>query len=150
MKPLPRVRSAFAALSLLTGALIASGAAQSSPKLLGTTDAPVVVRSVRLLPGPAVEILSSRPLVPAISTLDNPPRLVIDLPNADVPPALLSSANRIDSTGQEIRRVRVNQYQNSPPVARVVVDLVKPIGHSWDAAGNRLMVRLHTSDEGTA
>jgi AMIN domain len=150
MKSLPRVRSTLAALLLLSAVLTASGAAQSSPKLLATTDAPVVVRSVRLLPGPAVEILSSRPLVPAISTLDNPPRLVIDLPNADVPSALLSGGNQIDPTGQEIRRIRVNQYQNSPPVARVVVDLVKPIGHSWDAAGNRLMVRLHTSDEGTA
>jgi hypothetical protein len=153
MKPLPRVRSALAALSLFGALLIASCVAQSAPKLLATTDAPVVVRSVRLLPGPAVEILSSRPLVPAISALDNPPRLVIDLPNADVPRALLSGHNRIDSDGQEIRRVRVNQYQNSPPVARVVVDLVKPIGHSWDAAGNRLMVRLHSSDssdEGTA
>src|SRR5271170_411008 len=147
MKPLPRVRSAFAALSLLPGALIASGAAQSSPKLLATTDAPVVVRSVRVLPGPAVEILSSRPLVPAISTLDNPPRLVIDLPNADLPSSLQSGNKGIDSPSQEIRRVRINQYQNTPPVARVVVDLLKPVGHTWDAAGNRLMVRLRSEDE---
>ena len=114
-------------------------------KLLATTDAPVFVRSVRVLPGPAVEILSSRPLVPAISTLDNPPRLVIDLPNADVPANLSGNNTRIDSPAQEIRRVRVNQYQNAPPVTRVVVDLVKPIGHTWDAAGNRLMVRLRSS-----
>jgi hypothetical protein len=146
MKSQPCVRSALVALSLVTGLLIASGGAQSTPKLLATTEAPVVVRSVRVLPGPAVEILSSRPLVPAISTLDNPPRLVIDLPNADLPNALLSgNNNRIDSPSQEIRRVRVNQYQNAPPVARVVVDLVKPVGHTWDAAGNRLMVRLHSS-----
>jgi hypothetical protein len=146
MKSQPCVRSALVALSLVTGLLIASGGAQSSPKLLATSDGPVVVRSVRVLPGPAVEILSSRPLVPAISTLDNPPRLVIDLPNADLPNALLSgNNNRIESPSQEIRRVRVNQYQNAPPVARVVVDLLKPVGHTWDAAGNRLMVRLHSS-----
>jgi hypothetical protein len=147
MKSLPRVRSQLFALSLLTGLLIASSTAQSAPQLLATTDAPIVVRSVRVLPGPtgtAVEILSSGPLVPAISKLDNPPRLVIDLPNADLPSALLSGTkNRIDFSSQEIRRVRVNQYQNTPPVARVVVDLLKPVGHTWDAAGNRLMVRLH-------
>jgi hypothetical protein len=97
-----------------------------------------------------VEILSSRPLVPAISTLDNPPRLVIDLPNADLPSALQSANNRIDSPSQEIRRVRINQYQNTPPIARVVVDLLKPVGHTWDAAGNRLMVRLHSSEQVTA
>jgi hypothetical protein len=127
--------------------LIASSGAQSTPKLLATTDTPIFVRSVRVLPGPAVEILSSRPLVPAISTLDNPPRLVIDLPNADVPANLSGINNRIDASAQEIRRVRVNQYQNAPPVTRVVVDLVKPVGHTWDAAGNRLMVRLRASPD---
>src|ERR1700686_5263218 len=161
MKSLPRVRSQFFALSLLAGLLIASGTGRSTPKLLATTDAPVVVRSVRVLPGPsgpAVEILSSRPLVPVISKLDNPPRLVIDLPNADLPnaglqntglPNALLSGNgtRIEFSSQEIRRVRVNRYQNTPPVTRVVVDLLKPVGHTWDAAGNRLMIRLHPVHE---
>jgi hypothetical protein len=156
MKSLPRVRSQLLALSLLAGLLIASSTAQSKPKLLATTDAAVVVRSVRVLPGPAVEILSSRPLVPAISKLDNPPRLVIDLPNADLPNAGLPNAmplgnkNQTNFPSAEIRRVRVNQFQKTPPVARVVVDLVKPVGHTWDAAGNRLMIRLHASDEVTA
>jgi hypothetical protein len=148
MKSQPCVRNSPAALLLLTALLIASAAAQSKPKLLATTDAPAFVRSVRILPGPAVEILSNRPLVPVISSLDNPPRLVIDLPDADVPNGLLSGGkNRIDSPSQEIRRVRINQYQNTPPVARVVVDLLKPVGHTWDAAGNRLMVRLRSDDE---
>jgi hypothetical protein len=151
MKSLPRVRSPFVALSLLTGFLIASGGAQSTPTLLGTTDTPVVVRSVRLLPGPAVEILSSRPLVPSISKLENPPRLVIDLPNADLPNADSANAllnnNRSDASSEGIRRVRVSQYQNAPPITRVVVDLLKPVEHTWDAAGNRLMVRLHPADD---
>ena len=154
MKSLPRVRSQLFALSLLAGLLIVAGSAQSPPHLLATTDAPVVVRSVRVFngpSGPAVEILSSSPLVPAISKLDNPPRLVIDLPNADLPNALLSgSKNRIDFSNPEIRGVRINQFQNAPPVARVVVDLVKPVRHTWDAAGNRLMIRLHSSEEVTA
>jgi len=156
MKLLPRVRGPFLALSLLTGVLIASSPAQSTPKLLATTDAPVVVRSVRLLPGPAVEILSNRPLVPTISKLDNPPRLVIDLQNADLPNADSANAllpgnnNSSDVSSQPIRRIRVSQFQNAPPVTRVVVDLLKPVGHTWDAAGNRLMVRLHPADQVTA
>jgi hypothetical protein len=156
MKSLPRVRSQLFAVSLLGSLLIASGTAQSTPKLLATTDAPVVVRSVRVLPGPAVEILSSRPLVPAITKLDNPPRLVIDLPNTDLPSAglpnalLSGSKNRSDFSSAEIRRIRINQFQKTPPIARVVLDLVKPVGHTWDAAGNRLMIRLHASDEVTA
>jgi AMIN domain len=165
MKSLPRVRSRWFSLALVIGLPIASSTAQSTSKLLGTTDAPVVVRSVRVVPGPAVEIISSRPLVPVISKLENPPRLVIDLPNADFPADLpnvdLSSVNlsSLDSpanssaTGlltQEIRRVRVSKYQNAPPVTRVVLDLVTPVGDTWDAAGNRLMVRLHPPDDATS
>jgi hypothetical protein len=154
MKSLPRLRSQLVALSLFTGLLINLGMAQSAPKLLATTDAPAIVRSVRVFAGPAgpiVEILSNRPLVPDINKLDHPPRLVIDLPNANLPGAVLSGSNkRIDFKSDEISRVRVNQYQNTPPVTRVVVDLLKPVGQTWDAAGNRLMVRLRSSDELTA
>jgi len=151
MKLLPRFRSSLVALLLVSGLLIASSRAQSTPTLLATTEPPVAVRSVKVVngyAGPAVEILSSSPLVPVISTLDNPSRLVIDLMNAELPGALLSGNNgRIDIPSGEIRRVRINQYQNAPPVTRVVVDLLKPVGHTWDAAGNRLMVRLHPADE---
>jgi hypothetical protein len=154
MKSLPRVRSQLCAFSALVGLLFARSGAQSTPKLLATTDAPVIVRSVRVLAGPtgpAVEILSNRPLVPTVSKLDNPPRLVIDLPKANLANALLSgSKNRIDFSSPEVRGVRVSQYQNAPPIARVVLDLLKPVGHTWDAAGNRLMIRLRPLDEVTA
>lgn len=113
-----------------------------------------MVRSVRVLAGPtgpAVEILSNRPLVPTISKLENPLRLVIDLPNANLTNALLSgSKDRIDFSNQEVRRIRVSQYQSAPPIARVVLDLLKPVGHTWDAAGNRLMIRLRALDEVSA
>ena len=164
MKFLPRVRSRFVGFLLLSGPMIASSPAQSTPKLLATTEAPAAVRSVRVVAGyggPAVEILSNRPLVPVISKLENPPRLVIDLPNADLPNADLRNAALANAllsgnndgsavSGWEIRRIRVSQYRNAPPVTRVVVDLLKPVGHTWDAAGNRLMVRLVSSDGATA
>jgi AMIN domain len=116
---------------------------------------------VRVLPGLTVEILSSRPLVPVISKLDNPPRLVIDLPNADLSNAdlpnadlatslLLGNNQPSGSASPEIRRIRVSQYQKAPPVTRVVLDLPKPVEHTWDAAGNRLMIRLHPADEATS
>jgi hypothetical protein len=78
--------------------------------------------------------------------LNNPARLVIDLPNA----LLTGSGQRIDVGHDEINRLRVNQFQNDPPITRVVVDLAKPVTQTWDAAGNRLMVRLHASDDASA
>ncbi len=124
----------------------AAAAAQSSPKLLASSESAAVVRSVQPLAeanGPVVEIISSRPLVPAISKLENPPRLVIDLPNA----RLAVHEKRLDFRGSEINGVRLNQFQQDPPVARIVVDLSKPVDYTWDAAGNRLMVRLHPAEE---
>jgi len=105
-----------------------------------------IVRAVHVLPqrdGPAVEILSNHPLVPSINKIDNPSRLVIDLPDS----RLLDHKKKIDFRSAEISGVRLDQFQNSPPITRVVVDLLKPITYSWDAAGNRLMIRLHPSSE---
>jgi len=100
-----------------------------------------VVSSVRVVQEggvSAVEIVSTHPLVPAIHLLDSPPRLVIDLTNAR-----LGELNKRTPVLQEnILTLRTEQYQKDPPVARIVLDLLVPYGYTWDAAGNRLMVRL--------
>ncbi len=88
--------------------------------------------------GPAVEILSTRPLVPSIQAISDPDRLVIDLPNA----RLETPEKRINVQADQIRAIRADQFQQSPPVARVVVDLFAPRAYTWDAAGNRLVVHL--------
>ncbi|HEY7617793.1 MAG TPA: AMIN domain-containing protein, partial [Terriglobales bacterium] len=66
-------------------------------------------------------------------------RLVIDLPNA----SMSVKHKKIDVNSEEIKSIRLSQYQADPPVVRVVVDLAKPHSYTWDTAGNRLMVRLH-------
>jgi AMIN domain len=88
--------------------------------------------------GPAVEILSSKPLVPSIQAISDPPRLVIDLPNA----RLDTQQKKISVQADQISAIRADQFQQNPPVARVVVDLLAPRAYTWDAAGNRLVVHL--------
>src|SRR5216683_1168395 len=88
--------------------------------------------------GPAVEIISTRPVIPEIQQLDNPSRLVIDLP------ATITAVprKRISIQTMQISTIRIDQYQNDPPITRVVVDLLTPRPYTWDATGNRLLVHL--------
>ena len=126
-------------------ALVAEpGVAQSSfPPIDEAHAPPALVRSVRMVPdpdGPAVEIVTTRPLNPDITLVESPERLVIDLNKA-----ILPASKTIPFRDEQVTGVRVNQFQKNPPITRIVVDLTKPIGYSWDAAGNRLMIRLRAN-----
>ena len=114
-------------------------AASSASKNIATKIA--AIKSFRIVQekdGPAVEILSTKPLVPSIQAISDPARLVIDLPNA----RLDTQQKKISVQADQISAIRADQFQQNPPVTRVVVDLLAPRAYTWDAAGNRLVVHL--------
>jgi hypothetical protein len=100
-----------------------------------------VVSSVRMVHErgvPVVEIVSSHPVEPAIRLLDSPPRLVIDLSNT----RMGLERKRIPVMQENILTIRAEQYENHPPITRIVLDLLVPYNYTWDVDGSRLMVRL--------
>jgi hypothetical protein len=129
-------------------ALAAVFAASATSELVATSDsADATIRSVRALDsegGWAVEVISTRPLVPSLSRAENPPRLIIDLPNAH----LSNIQRRLAFQSTAIAGVRISQFHMT--VARIVLDLAQPVRYSWDAAGNRLTIRLHPAENASA
>ncbi|HXW90625.1 MAG TPA: AMIN domain-containing protein [Terriglobales bacterium] len=122
----------------LAAALGSAASAQS--EYAARTDQAATIRSIRALPsedGWAVEVISTRPLVPTVSRAEKPPRLIIDLPHAH----LSNLERRLAFQSSLIVAVRISQLHST--VARIVVDLVHPVRYSWDAAGNRLTIRVH-------
>ena len=92
--------------------------------------------------GPIIEVLATRPLSPKIQVIENPLRLVIDLPGSTIGTA----RPRIPFRNEQIKSVRLNQFQSTPPVSRIVLDLVAPVQYTWDANGNRLNIRIRPDD----
>lgn len=145
--PRPGIQLAFLVLSVALVAVSAPAQTAASQKS-GAAKQQAVVTSAKIVyehDTPVVEVVTTQPVVPKVQMLDSPPRLVIDLPNAHMG----LQRKRIPVLKENILTIRAEQYQIEPAITRIVVDLLVPYAYTWDAAGNRLMVRLKQPESPT-
>ena len=136
-------------VAVLAAALAVSAEAVAQTDTASPSSRAADVQSVAVVPGdngPVVQIVSSSPLTPRLQVLEGPPRLVIDLPGAK----LSTARRRIPFRNEQIKGIRIDQYQSDPAVVRIVVDLAEPVLYTWDALGNRLRIRLHADQSASA
>ncbi len=149
MPPSPSQFARFALIAAIASTVIGPSRplAQDSGRSAATTGQDSAASSIALVSSvqivhehgvPALEILATHPIVPVIQSLDAPARLVVDLPYA----RLGQVQKHVLVKEEGIAAIRTEQYRRQPPVTRIVVDLSGPYGYTWDAAGNRLMIRL--------
>ena len=134
-----RVRARLC-VPILTVCVVVSAAARTQP---------AEVRSVTVVPGddgPTLAITSSGPRTPKLQVVEEPLRLVIDVPGS----MQSTVRKRIPFRNEQILGIRINQNQSDPPVTRIVVDLAGPIHYTWDALGSRLNIRIRADQASTA
>ena len=90
----------------------------------------------------AITLLGDGVFSPKDFVLANPPRIVVDLPGVknEVSRRVLPVRSAL------VSRVRISQFQTSPLVTRIVVDLAQPAPHSVRVDGERLALLVGTGD----
>src|ERR1700722_17651439 len=152
MKFLPCIHRKLAILGLVAVLVSALASAQSKRAALAAAAnqaEPSIISKVKLTlvdGAPAVEITSDHPIIPTITKLEDPLRLVVDLPNA----RMVAKENQVDVQSADISDIRLRQYLMFPPVARVTIDLLKPLSYTAEPTGNKLTIHLRAeADEVT-
>lgn len=146
--------AALLPLSKTTAVPVAKPAAANESQVSAVKEAvapaitPLTVRSVEVVRGDGtldVEIAANGPLSPRAMKLSSPARVVVDLMNA-VP----SNPKVIAVNSGDVKDVRVARFQDSPPVTRVVVDLAEARAFELVPAGNKVILKVHTSEKSPA
>lgn len=136
------LRGTQALFCLLAIAML--GSAEPQRRKSPPPDPPAQILRVRVLVNqdtPALEITASRPVAPVVNKLLDPPRLQVDLPNAQ----MSVDSKTIDVNNARLTTVHLDQFQKKPPMIRIIMDLPRPVEFASNTTGNQLLIRLGDS-----
>jgi len=128
---------------LLMMFLSVAGPAQSAGPAASDLAKATVVKAINVTPGRNgidVQISASGELVPVVTRVSNPERLVVDIPGV-----VVNSSRRIAVDSGAVKAVRLAQNSAKPPVARVVIDLLAASDYELVPGENQLTVAVHGS-----
>jgi type IV pilus assembly protein PilQ len=89
----------------------------------------------------SIEITAVGDVTPKLSTLDRPHRVILDLPNT----VAVTSKRQIAVDSDGVKAVRVGMDGQVPPTTRVVVDVEQAIKYDLVPDGDKLVLKLHTT-----
>lgn len=122
----------------------AKPAVAAAPSVVANS-APVVVRNVSVVQRDGsinVEIATNGPITPKATRLSSPARIVLDFPNSI--PAGRNQVVSVESA--DVKDVRLAQFQADPPVVRVVVDMASARPYDLSSSGNKVTLKLRSSE----
>ena len=97
------------------------------------------VNVVRTDDGVNVEINAHGTVKPQLSTLDNPARLIVDLPNT----VIASSPRLIDVYSDGVKAVRLGTEGQALPKTRIVIDLMQACRYELvPGSDNKMVLKL--------
>jgi len=113
----------------------------------GDSSRPAEVRNVAVIQGTkgsytTIEVSANAPIKTRSMKLKSPERIVVDLLNAT--PAERPQTVPVNSKG--VLDVRMGQFQNKPPITRLVVDLSEACTFEIAHRGNKLLVQIQPSE----
>jgi type IV pilus assembly protein PilQ len=129
-------------MSLLAVALITAAAQTQGAGRDNSTHAALrSVNVVRTDNGVSVEINAHGAVKPHLSTLENPARVVVDLPNTVV----ASAPRLIDVYSDGVKAVRIGMDGQTTPNSRIVVDLMQACRYELvPGSDHRMVLKLYT------
>jgi hypothetical protein len=87
-----------------------------------------------------IEISSSQPVTPRLSTLKSPNRVLVELPET----VIASSQSKIAVGSAGVKSVRIGMDGKTPPTTSVVIDLEKPLAYDLTpGAAGKTILTLH-------
>ena len=129
-------------LPLLAMVLLASGETQNTGTEASKRSAVQRVDVVRVDDGIQVEITARGSVSPALTALDHPARVVLDLPNT----VAATAQNRIGVATDNVKDVRIGMDGQVPPTTRVVVDLEKACRYELvPSADHKVVLKLYSA-----